>query len=119
MEAVRKEPISINKAALLHGVPPTTLKDRLSGRVAHSTKPGPVKYLNDEEDCALSDHLIKAAKAGYGKTQGQVKVIVENVVREKKLLRSDQVSDGWWRRFMEQQPHLSLHFQLLTSVWTL
>ena len=115
MEAVRKEPISINKAALLHGVPPTTLKDRLSGRVAHGTKPGPVKYLNDEEDCALSDHLIKAAKAGYGKTQGQVKVIVENVAWEKKLLRSD----GWWRRFMEQQPHLSLHLQLLTSVWTL
>ena len=56
------------KAALLHGVPPTTLKDRLSGRVAHGTKPGPVKYLNDEEECALSDHLIKAAKAGYGKT---------------------------------------------------
>ena len=103
------------KAALLHGVPPTTLKDRLSGRVAHGTKPGPVKYLNDEEDCALSDHLIKAAKAGYGKTQGQVKVIVENVAWEKKLLRSD----GWWRRFMEQQPHLSLHLQLLTSVWTL
>ena len=89
MEAVRKEPISINKAALLHGVPPTTLKDRLSGRVAHCTKPGPVKYLNNEEECALSDHLIKAAKAGYGKTRGQVKVIVENVAWEKKLLRSD------------------------------
>ena len=95
MDAVRKGPISINKAALLHGVPPTTLKDRLSGRVAHGTKPGPVKYLNDEEERAPSDHLIKAAKAGYGKTR-QVKMIVENVAREKKLLRSDRISDGWW-----------------------
>ena len=68
MKAVRKGPISINKAALLHGVPPTTLKDRLSGRVEHGTKPGPVKYLNNEE------------------TRRQVKVIVENVEREKKLL---------------------------------
>ena len=68
MEVVRKGPISINEAALLHGVPPTTLKDCLSGRVAHGTKPGPVKYLNNEEECALSDYLIKAAKAGYGKT---------------------------------------------------
>ena len=53
MEAVRKGPISINKAALLHGVPPTTLKDRLSGQVVHGTKPGPVRYLNDEEEHVL------------------------------------------------------------------
>ena len=38
-------------------VPRTTLKDHLRGRVAHSTKPGPVKYLNEDER-ALSDHLI-------------------------------------------------------------
>ena len=68
MEAARKGPISINKAALLHGVPLTTLKDRLSGRVEHGTKPGPVKYLNNEEERALSEHLIEASKAGYGKT---------------------------------------------------
>ena len=54
MEAVRKGPISINKAALLHRVPPTTLKDRLSGRVAHGTKSGPVRYLDDEEEHALA-----------------------------------------------------------------
>ena len=35
-------------------------------------------------------------------------MIVENVAQEKKLLRSDRVSDGWWRRFMEQKPHLFL-----------
>ena len=59
MDAVRKGPISINKAAFLHGVPPTTLKDCISGRVTHNTEPGQVKYLNDEEEeCASSDHLI-------------------------------------------------------------
>lgn len=31
---------------------------------------------------ALADHLIKAAESGYGKTQKQVKAIVENVARE-------------------------------------
>ena len=46
--------------------------------------------------CSISDHLTKAAKAGYGKTQKQVKVIVENMAREKKLLGSDHISDGWW-----------------------
>ena len=79
MEAVRKGPISINRAALLHGIPPTTLKDCLSGRVVHGTKPGPVWYLNDEEEHALADHLVEAAKVGYGKTRKRVKSIVEKV----------------------------------------
>ena len=90
LEDTLKEHDLMNRPAQIYNMDEsTTLKDRLSGRVAHGTKPGLVKYLNDEEECALSDHLIKAAKAGYGKTRGQVKVIVENVAREKKLLRSD------------------------------
>ena len=50
MEADKDGTISINKSALLHGVLPTTLKDRLSGRVKHGTKPGPRPYLNDQEE---------------------------------------------------------------------
>ena len=50
MEAVRKGNTSINRAA---GVPRTTLKDRLSGRVLHGTKPGPQCYLH----CSKRAHL--------------------------------------------------------------
>ena len=104
MEAVRKGPISINKAALLHGVPPTTLKDRISGQVVHGTKPGPVRYLNDKEEHALADHLVEAAKVGYGKTRKLAGE--EKVAQEKKLLPpwKKRISDGWWRQFMERQP---------------
>ncbi len=108
MEAVSNGTMSINKAALLHGVPKTTLKDRLSGRVVHGTNPGPTKYLDEEEERALADHLVVAARAGYGKTRRQVKAIVENVAREKDVLRSCHVLDGWWRRFLERQLQLSL-----------
>lgn len=108
MEAAIGNSMSINKAALLYGVPITTLKDRLSGRVVHGAKPGPKSYLDVEEECALADHLVQAAKARYGKSRKQVKSIVENVAKEKQLLRSKRVSDGWWRRFMERQPQLSL-----------
>ena len=108
LEAVRKGTVSANKAAQLHGVPRSTLRDRLSGTVAHRTKPGPAKYLNNDEEHSLADHLIQAAESGYGKTSKQVKAIDENVAREKNVLRSERVSDGWWRRFMERQPQLSL-----------
>ena len=40
MEAVMNGELRINRSAVEHGVPKTTLKDRIAGRVKHSTKPG-------------------------------------------------------------------------------
>lgn len=54
IEAVEYGNSGINRAAMTHGVPKTTLKDRLSGRVEHGSKPGPDPYLNDEEEAELS-----------------------------------------------------------------
>ena len=45
--SVTYDGLSGNKAADLHGVPRSTLKDRLSGRVKHGTKPGPKLYLSN------------------------------------------------------------------------
>jgi hypothetical protein len=53
--------------------------------------------LDEEEEQTLSDHLVEAAKVGYGKTRKQVLSIVEGVAREKNILRpsrSNRVSDG-------------------------
>jgi len=50
MKAVHDGKISINRAAVEHSVLPTTLKDCLSGRVKHGTKPGPRPYLSPEEE---------------------------------------------------------------------
>ena len=61
-------------------------------------------YLTTTEETALRNHLVEAAKAGYGKTRTQVKLIVESVVKEKGILRACRISDGWWRRFLERQP---------------
>ena len=68
MEAVRNGTVSINKATQLQLVPHTTLKDRLSGRVVHGTKPGPKPYLTQEEETVLCDHLIEAAKADMARS---------------------------------------------------
>jgi len=34
--------------------------------------------------------------------------MVEKVASEKGLLKKKQISDGWFRRFLEQQPQLHL-----------
>ncbi len=54
MEAVRKGTVSINKVALLHSVPRTTLKDRLSwnGRTWNTTR-SQTAYLTEKEETSL------------------------------------------------------------------
>ena len=98
---------SINSAARDHGVPITTLKNRLSGRVVHGTKPGPVPYLNTTEE-ELVEYLSEANKMGYGKTWRQVKVIAERVATDKAVLHGARISDGRWRRFLQRHSQLSL-----------
>ena len=58
MDAVSSDNTSINKASEMYGVPRTTLKDRLSGRVVHGTKPGPKPYLHHSEDRELVDKEV-------------------------------------------------------------
>ena len=45
MDAVKKGS-SVKKAAEEHAVPRSTLNDRITGRVQHGKKPGPLPYLN-------------------------------------------------------------------------
>lgn len=45
----QKTGMGINAAARAHDVLKTTLKDRISGRVVHGTKPEPHQYLKAEE----------------------------------------------------------------------
>ena len=45
-----KHGCQLKRAAVEHGVPVSTLRDRISGRVIHGTKPGPKPYLDTAEE---------------------------------------------------------------------
>ncbi len=115
MDAVAQGGMSANQAAATYGVPPSTLKDRLSGRVKHGKKPGPRMYLTIEEEKELTDYLLKAAKAGYGKTRRQVQLIVEKIAKEKGTLKTNRISNGWWQQFLERNPSVRLRSGDATS----
>ena len=78
-----KDGMGVIKAAALHGIPKTTLKDRVSGRVAHGSKSGPKSYLSSQEEKQLTEYLLEVSEAGYGKTRKQVKTMVEGIAKEK------------------------------------
>ena len=107
LEAV-KQGETILRAARTHGVPRTTLQDRVHEKVTHGAKPGPKPYLAPAEEKELSLFIVDVAKAGYGKTRQQIKAIAENVANEKGTIRSKKVTDGWFKRFMDRHPKLSL-----------
>lgn len=77
INAIRDGTMSINMTARTFDVPPSTLKDRISGRVKHGTKPGPIPYLDEAEEKELVDFLIKSAAMGYGKTKREIFSILE------------------------------------------
>ena len=106
LEEVKIGKYSVNRIAT---VPRSTLKDRVTGRVTHGTKPGPRPYLTRNEEDILAQHLVQVAKIGYGKTRKQVNMIAENVAKKEGLLKRDRISNGWLRRFLERQSDISLH----------
>ena len=87
----------VNKAACEHGVPATTLKDRVSC-VAHGTKVGPRPYLSAEKETELRTFLKNSASVGYGKTRKDVLLIAESVAKEKDVLKKKCITSGWWNK---------------------
>ena len=108
IDSVKSGKMSANKAARVYEVPSSTLKDRLSGKVKHGTNPGPSPYLTREEETELHDFLVKSAEIGCGKTRREVISIVRRVVDKKGRNLDNFNGDGWWFRFMERNPELSL-----------
>jgi len=62
-------PTCIPRAARNHGVPKSTLHNRISRNVTHGDKPGPKQLLSPVEKAEFSEFLIEVAQAGYGKTR--------------------------------------------------
>jgi len=58
MEMAATGLMSIHEVAQRNNVPSTTLHSRVSGQVVHNVNPGPVRYLNVEEENTLATFLF-------------------------------------------------------------
>ena len=68
MKSVIDKNTPVSRAAKIHGVPKSTLHDRISGKVCHVDKPGPEKLLSlvEEEGFAAKRAEIEAKEAKVG-----------------------------------------------------
>lgn len=108
LKAVRINKLSIRMAAELHGVPRATLHDHVSGRVRLDGSSGPPRHLNIHEEEELAKFLIGCAEIGFPRTRKQVITIVQDHLNRKPYKSMKRVTYGWWQRFRERHPNLSL-----------
>ena len=85
----------------------SNLYDHVSGRVARLAKPGPKPYLTLKEEEELVSFLLKCARIGYPHTRQQIISIVQEVLNNK-FSEPPLVTNGWWERFINRHPNLSL-----------
>ena len=104
---VTDKSMPVLRAAKKHGVPKSTLHDRISGKVSHGDKPGPKPLLTAAEEGEFADFLVEVSQAGYGKTRREVRQIAGRVAVDKGKRDKAMVSHGWFKRFLLRQPHLS------------
>ena len=57
---------SVRRAAEEHRVPRTMLQDRISGKVVHGTKPGPLPYFDKAEEADLAE-FIEVVSVNFAK----------------------------------------------------
>ena len=107
MDATRSCKAGINEAARKYSVPSTTLKDRISGRIKHGTRPGPKKYFNDIEEEELSMFFDRCFCYWLRKVQ-RCMGIAEEYARSKSMFRKDKITNGWRNSFKNRQPDLLL-----------
>ena len=67
---VHSHNISVRKAAKMFGIPLTTLRDRVDGRVkVDSVRLGKSPKMAQDEEKTLVQHFIQMAELGYGYTR--------------------------------------------------
>ena len=98
--------MSVRKAAEEHGVPRSTLHDRVTGKVAPNARSGAKRYLSDEEEAALVDFLIGCASVDCAKSCKDVMALIQQIVsaRDSKV----EVTRGWWDSFHARHPEVTL-----------
>ena len=100
--------MSIKKASVTYGIPKSTLHDHASGKVQLGAGVGAQRYLTDEEEEEVVRWLEGCAKVGCAKSVSQVRAVVGAIVSKKLGVDCTTVSYGWWDRFRQRHPHLTM-----------
>ena len=109
-QAVFDEKIPVERAAKRFGVPITTLKERVRGKVHVDTvKSGPSPMFNLEQEAFLCKHLSTMAEIGYGYSRQKTINIASDFAHHLGLCdKSHRLSLQWLYNFLRRWPELKV-----------
>lgn len=105
---VKETGAAIKTAARQYGVPASTLRDRVKGRIDPETlKPGPAPLFSQEEEAKFVQHIKNMAELGYGFTISEVVDKATNyAVYLGKRSKDKPLSIKWYKGFRDRWPEL-------------
>ncbi len=108
--AVKTDCLPVQRAAQLFGVPITTLKDRVCGRVPlHSVKSGPEPLFSMEEEHDLVQQISYTGSLGYGYTKAQVvELATDFALHLGKKISAEALSTKWLTGFLKRWPEMHM-----------
>lgn len=109
--AVLEQNVSVKRASITYGVPQTTLRQRVLGRInPDTTSSGPSPVLSQEEEAIFVEHLKCMAQLGYGYTASELVSMASNyAVYLQKRDAAHPFGRKWYRNFMKRWPELRLN----------
>ncbi|KAJ8303360.1 LOW QUALITY PROTEIN: hypothetical protein KUTeg_019756 [Tegillarca granosa] len=107
---VNEKGVSVERAARSCGVPVTTLKDRVRGRVGIDViKSGPDPLFSLEEESQLFDHISTMAEIGYGYTRAETLNLASDYsVHLGHRERQHPLSLCWLYNFLQRWPDVRI-----------
>ena len=107
-QAVREMQMPVKTAARQYGVPQTTLRDRVHGRIdPEMTTPGPQALLSQHEEAVFVEHIKSMSQLGYGYSRSEViNQASSYAVFLGKRDEEHPLCDRWYRSFMDRWPEL-------------
>ena len=108
----------------MYGIPKSTLRDYVTGKVQFGARPGPTPYLSHGEEEELGGFLVQVARIGYPRNKWEVLALLQQIVESKGI--ETVVTNGWWERFYwndieSGQPilyHSLVQWQWTNMCWT-
>ena len=107
---VKETGMPIKKAASQYGVPHSTLRDRVKGRVDTETlKPGPAPLFSLEEEAKFVEHIKTMSNLGYGYTVTEIVDKASNFAAYLGKRSPDKpLTVRWFKCFKQRWPELKV-----------
>ncbi|XP_053383253.1 uncharacterized protein LOC128549762 [Mercenaria mercenaria] len=110
LSEVKETGEAIRKVAKKYGIPESSLRHKLSGRVnPEAVRSGPPALFTQEEEARLADHLKFTASVGYGYSRSEVlDIATEYAIALGHRDKSNPLSFRWYEGFKSRWPDLNL-----------